>query len=167
MTPCWAACNSLPDSPAARPQPGLVWDPAVLLLDEATAAVDSASEATRAALRAAVMGCGRTVLTVAHRLYGPRSRSCPGAGGWSDRRRRCTRALDPPRRTVCRPGGAGNCWVGLADRWASLQAVSNVPWQARKNALACPNCYGDVGVKVRRQVNRCVRNAANARAPVM
>jgi ATP-binding cassette subfamily B protein len=47
----------------------LVWDPAVLLLDEATAAVDSASEATfRAALRAAILGCGRTVLTVAHRL---------------------------------------------------------------------------------------------------
>ena len=47
----------------------LVWDPAVLLLDEATAAVDSASEAAfRAALRTAVIGCGRTVLTVAHRL---------------------------------------------------------------------------------------------------
>jgi ATP-binding cassette subfamily B multidrug efflux pump len=47
----------------------LVWDPAVLLLDEATAAVDSASEAAvRAALRAAVMGSGRAVLTVAHRL---------------------------------------------------------------------------------------------------
>jgi len=47
----------------------LVWDPAVLLLDEATAAVDSASEATvRAALRAVVMGSGRVVLTVAHRL---------------------------------------------------------------------------------------------------
>jgi ATP-binding cassette, subfamily B, multidrug efflux pump len=47
----------------------LVWDPAVLLLDEATAAIDSASEAAfRAALRAAVVGCGRAVLTVAHRL---------------------------------------------------------------------------------------------------
>jgi ATP-binding cassette subfamily B multidrug efflux pump len=47
----------------------LVWDPAVLLLDEATAAVDSASEAAvRAAIRAAVMSNGRTVLTVAHRL---------------------------------------------------------------------------------------------------
>ena len=47
----------------------LVWDPSVLLLDEATAAVDSASEAAvRAAIRAAVMGSGRTVLTVAHRL---------------------------------------------------------------------------------------------------
>jgi ATP-binding cassette, subfamily B, multidrug efflux pump len=47
----------------------LVWDPAVLLLDEATAAVDSASEAAfRSALRTAIIGCGRAVLTVAHRL---------------------------------------------------------------------------------------------------
>ncbi len=47
----------------------LVWDPAVLLLDEATAAVDSASEATfQAALRAVVTGRHRAVLTVAHRL---------------------------------------------------------------------------------------------------
>jgi ATP-binding cassette subfamily B protein len=47
----------------------LVWDPAVLLLDEATAAVDSASEASfRAALQTAVLDCQRTVLTVAHRL---------------------------------------------------------------------------------------------------
>jgi ATP-binding cassette subfamily B protein len=47
----------------------LVWDPAVLLLDEATAAIDSASEAAfRAALDTAVLSCGRTVLTVAHRL---------------------------------------------------------------------------------------------------
>jgi ATP-binding cassette subfamily B protein len=47
----------------------LVWDPTVLLLDEATAAIDSASEATfRAALQTAVLGSGRTVLTVAHRL---------------------------------------------------------------------------------------------------
>jgi ATP-binding cassette subfamily B protein len=47
----------------------LVWDPAVLLLDEATAAVDSASEsAFRTALRAAALDHGRTVLTVAHRL---------------------------------------------------------------------------------------------------
>jgi ATP-binding cassette subfamily B protein len=47
----------------------LVWNPAVLLLDEATAAVDSASEvAFRAALHTAVIGCDRAVLTVAHRL---------------------------------------------------------------------------------------------------
>jgi ATP-binding cassette subfamily B multidrug efflux pump len=47
----------------------LVWDPAVLLLDEATAAVDSASEAAfQAALRAVVRGSHRAVLTVAHRL---------------------------------------------------------------------------------------------------
>jgi ATP-binding cassette subfamily B protein len=47
----------------------LVWDPAVLLLDEATATVDSASEAAfRTALRTAVISHSRTVLTVAHRL---------------------------------------------------------------------------------------------------
>ncbi len=47
----------------------LVWDPAVLLLDEATAAIDSASEAAfRAALRTALLEQGRAVLTVAHRL---------------------------------------------------------------------------------------------------
>jgi ATP-binding cassette subfamily B protein len=39
------------------------------LLDEATAAIDSASEAAiRAAIREAVIGSGRAVLTVAHRL---------------------------------------------------------------------------------------------------
>jgi ATP-binding cassette subfamily B protein len=47
----------------------LVWEPAVLLLDEATAAVDSASEAAfRAALQTAILGSKRMVLTVAHRL---------------------------------------------------------------------------------------------------
>jgi len=50
----------------------LVWDPAVLLLDEATAAVDNTSEATfQAALRAAMDGSDgrrRAVVTVAHRL---------------------------------------------------------------------------------------------------
>jgi ATP-binding cassette subfamily B protein len=50
----------------------LVWDPAVLLLDEATAAVDNASEAEfRAALRAAIRGDDgrqRVAITVAHRL---------------------------------------------------------------------------------------------------
>src|SRR5262245_36265287 len=47
----------------------LVWEPAVLLLDEATAAIDSASEpAFRAALRTAIISGSRTVLTVAHRL---------------------------------------------------------------------------------------------------
>jgi ATP-binding cassette subfamily B multidrug efflux pump len=47
----------------------LVWNPAVLLLDEATAAIDSASDAALwTALRADVAGQGRAVLTVAHRL---------------------------------------------------------------------------------------------------
>lgn len=47
----------------------LVWNPAVLLLDEATVAIDSASDAALwAALRADVRGQRRAVLTVAHRL---------------------------------------------------------------------------------------------------
>jgi len=47
----------------------LVWDPAVLLLDEATVAIDSASDAALwTALRADVGGSRRAVLTVAHRL---------------------------------------------------------------------------------------------------
>ncbi len=47
----------------------LVWDPAVLLLDEATVAIDSASDAALwTALRADVSGSRRAVLTVAHRL---------------------------------------------------------------------------------------------------
>ena len=50
----------------------LVWDPAVLLLDEATAAVDNASESDfRAALRTAIRGDDgrqRAAITVAHRL---------------------------------------------------------------------------------------------------
>jgi ATP-binding cassette subfamily B protein len=50
----------------------LVWDPAVLLLDEATAAVDNVSEAQfRAALSAALrvdVERRRAVITVAHRL---------------------------------------------------------------------------------------------------
>jgi ATP-binding cassette subfamily B multidrug efflux pump len=47
----------------------LVWNPAVLLLDEATAAIDSASDAALwAALRANRPGQRRAVLVVAHRL---------------------------------------------------------------------------------------------------
>src|SRR2546425_11591327 len=47
----------------------LVWDPAVLLLDKATAAVDSASEAAfRAALRAPALDSGPAGLTVPNRL---------------------------------------------------------------------------------------------------
>lgn len=50
----------------------LVWDPKVLLLDEATAAVDNASEAEfRTALQGALKGehgGKRAALTVAHRL---------------------------------------------------------------------------------------------------
>jgi ATP-binding cassette, subfamily B, multidrug efflux pump len=47
----------------------LVWEPRVLLLDEATAAIDGASDAAfRSALRRATLERGDAVLTVAHRL---------------------------------------------------------------------------------------------------
>jgi ATP-binding cassette subfamily B protein len=47
----------------------LAYRPTVLLLDEATAAIDSASDAAlRAALRESVLAGGSAVLTVAHRL---------------------------------------------------------------------------------------------------
>jgi len=47
----------------------LIWDPPLLLFDEATAAIDSASEdALRNALRAGLAGERRALLTVAHRL---------------------------------------------------------------------------------------------------
>lgn len=47
----------------------LVWNPQVLLLDEATASVDNASDAAfRAALRSDIASQQRAVLTVAHRL---------------------------------------------------------------------------------------------------
>jgi ATP-binding cassette subfamily B multidrug efflux pump len=47
----------------------LIWEPRVLLLDEATAAIDGASDAAfRAALRRAMRERGDAVLTVAHRL---------------------------------------------------------------------------------------------------
>jgi ATP-binding cassette subfamily B protein len=47
----------------------LVWEPRVLLLDEATAAVDGASDAAfRAGLRRGILARGGAVLSVAHRL---------------------------------------------------------------------------------------------------
>jgi ATP-binding cassette subfamily B protein len=47
----------------------LVWNPPVFLLDEATSAIDNASDAAfRAALRAIVSDQGKAVLTIAHRL---------------------------------------------------------------------------------------------------
>ncbi len=47
----------------------LVWDPAVLLFDEASSAIDNASEAAfRSALRSQARRGERTILTVAHRL---------------------------------------------------------------------------------------------------
>jgi ATP-binding cassette subfamily B protein len=47
----------------------LIWDPPVILLDEATSAIDNASDAAfRAALRAIVTQQDKAVLTIAHRV---------------------------------------------------------------------------------------------------
>ena len=47
----------------------LLWEPRVLLLDEATAAIDGASDAAfRSALRTGALARGCAVLSVAHRL---------------------------------------------------------------------------------------------------
>jgi ATP-binding cassette subfamily B protein len=47
----------------------IVWDPPLILLDEATAAIDASTEAMLAsALREGVVGRRRGLLTVAHRL---------------------------------------------------------------------------------------------------
>ena len=54
----------------------LVWDPRVLLFDEATSAIDSASEAAfREALQAESSRHQRAILTVAHRLPLPVKRT--------------------------------------------------------------------------------------------
>jgi ATP-binding cassette subfamily B multidrug efflux pump len=47
--------------------------------------------------------------------HGPRRRSGPGDGGGSDCGRRATRGAHPPRRTICRPAGAGSGGLGLAE----------------------------------------------------
>ena len=55
----------------------LVTAPAALLLDEATAVIDGASDAAfRAALHEHVLGAGTAVLTVAHRLATAREADC-------------------------------------------------------------------------------------------
>ena len=106
----------------------LVWDPAVLLLDEATAAIDSASEAAfappcvRRSLAAAAwclpwptvwpaQGADRVLVMEAGQIVEEGS----------------PEGIDTPRRTVCRPAGAGSRRVGLADGWARHQAISTFP----------------------------------------
>ena len=70
MTRCWgAAYNSLPDSASCSPSPAPWCGTGRAVVGRGHCAVDSASEAAfRAALHAAVIGDGRVVLTVAHRL---------------------------------------------------------------------------------------------------
>ena len=94
----------------------LVHRPAVLLLDEATAAIDSVSDAAfRAALRESVLPAGCAVLTVAHRLStAVEADRVDRLRQGSDRRRRRSRRARPARRALRRPAGAGGRRLGLA-----------------------------------------------------
>ena len=97
----------------------LVHRPAVLLLDEATAAIDNASDAAfRAALRERVLPRGSTVLTVAHRL---------------------TTALDADRVIVLDKGriveeGAPAALIALKGRFAALLELEAAGWDWRSRA---------------------------------
>ena len=88
------------------------WTRRAVLLDEATAAIDAATEAAlAAALRSGVVGRRRGLLTVAHPAGdGPRGRPGDRARGRPDRRGGPPRRADPPGRAVRGAGGAGGGW---------------------------------------------------------
>lgn len=96
----------------------LVHQPAVLLLDEATAAIDSASDAAlRGALRTSVLANGCAILTVAHRL---------------------STALDADRVIVLDRGqiveeGTPGELVRRAGRFAALLELEAAGWDWRSN----------------------------------
>ena len=96
----------------------LVHEPAVLLLDEATAAIDSVSDATfRAALRESVLPRGCAVLTVAHRL---------------------ATALEADRVIVLENGrvveeGAPGDLAGRGGRFAALLELESAGWDWRSS----------------------------------
>jgi len=97
----------------------LVHRPAVVLLDEATAAIDNASDAAfRAALRERVLPRGTTVVTVAHRL---------------------TTALDADRVIVLDKGriveeGAPAALIASQGRFAALLELEAAGWDWRSSA---------------------------------
>ena len=97
----------------------LVHRPAVVLLDEATAAIDNASDAAfRAALRERVLSRGATVVTVAHRL---------------------TTALDADRVIVLDKGriveeGAPAALIASQGRFAALLELEAAGWDWRSSA---------------------------------
>jgi ATP-binding cassette subfamily B protein len=97
----------------------LVHRPAVLLLDEATAAIDNASDAAfRAALRERVLPRGATVVTVAHRL---------------------TTALDADRVIVLDMGriveeGAPAALIAGQGRFAALLELETAGWDWHSSA---------------------------------
>ena len=103
----------------------LVHRPAVLLLDEATAAIDTASDAAfRAALRERVLPRGSTVVTVAHRL---------------------TTAVDADRVIVLDKGrivedGAPAILIAHRGRFAALLELEAAGWDWR-NGFVSPTIH--------------------------
>jgi ATP-binding cassette subfamily B protein len=90
----------------------------VLLLDEATAAIDSASDAAlRAALRKSVLASGCAILTVAHRLSTALE---------------ADRVIVLDRGEIVEQGPPGEL-VGRAGRFAALLELEAAGWDWRSN----------------------------------
>jgi ATP-binding cassette subfamily B protein len=96
----------------------LVHRPTALLLDEATAAIDSASDAAlRAALRKSVLASGCAILTVAHRLSTALE---------------ADRVIVLDRGEIVEQGPPGEL-VGRAGRFAALLELEAAGWDWRSN----------------------------------
>ena len=96
----------------------LIWDPAVLLFDEATSAIDSASEAAfRQALLAETSRHQRAILTVAHRLSTAEKQTAWSCSKMDLFWKPVPSGVDPQRRAFCCPFGIGSCRLGLACRY--------------------------------------------------
>jgi len=100
----------------------LVWEPAVILLDEATAAVDNASESEfRSALRSAIQGNGgkqRAAITVAHRLSTARE---------------ADRVLVLENGRIVEKGSPADL-ILLGGRFATLVELEDAGWDWQNNA---------------------------------
>ena len=127
--PCSAAAGAAPGAHLSAGQQqllalarALVHRPAVLLLDEATAAIDNASDAAfRAALRDRVLPRGCAVVTVAHRLgHRPRRRPRDRPRQGTDRGRRSAGRARRQQGSLCGAPGAGGGRLGLAPRLARV-----------------------------------------------